>query len=683
MFEFLRKKKKPPTDLSVLKQYRDQANRPKLGAYGPSAQLDRVPTAGLNRQATDPLAHWRDLGEEAAWSVLAKKRMADVFPWCKQDDSPISEFELYWELIRRSSLRFRKEIFVGLRASPETPAPLFVPRSTFESHSYILGESNRGKTSQAVATLLYQLAMAETDPDKKQPGERTSTKPPAIIIFDLKPQGDPFLHAFATLLARRRSEQLGRDQPLRFFSNYSGYQSIQFDPWSTIASEPDLKARAGIIYKALSLIHPESQEAVFFMNEQRYTLEEAMTLKDKDNKLPPLSSLRNLAKRLKELTRKKGGEREARGVHGALSAIIGEANVIVDEPPQDRTNVLDFDALFENGEVLYVHLESDDKDPSSKAVGKFMFACLLAAAKRRRRLHRQADDRAFVSIDEFQRLAAHNIVSYLETARDAGVSVILSHQSPESLMSGSVDLFSLIFDNTSFQQYLSLTNDRVIKRLELVSGRVSEFLRSGSESDTNSVSHTDGESWGEQVALSSAFDLFGWTLDRRTEATDYRKSTATSFGTAKTKSAGWHEVKIRGLTPENVARINNSDMLSLVFVRGREPSTLSPLRGLPSIAERIFPFTVEQAESLRDMLWPLRKTEPPKEELGVERLQGPPPEPEADATEEEAERNPVAKGLFDDADPKAVRTKKKAVAAKVQAEKPKPPRKGPKKTKGP
>jgi hypothetical protein len=682
MFEFLRKKKSTPVDLSVLKEYQDRHTRPKLGAYGPSAPLDGVPVAGLNRHATDPLTHWRKLDEETAWNILAKKRMADMFPWCKRDDSPISEFELYWELIRRSPLRFRKEIFVGLRATPETPAPLFVPRSTFESHSYILGESNRGKTSQAVATLLYQLAVPETDPDKKQPGERTSTKPPAIIIFDLKPQGDPFLHAFATLLAHRRSEQLGRNQPLRFFSNYSGYDSLQFDPWSTIASEPDLKARAGIIYKALSLIHPESQEAVFFMNEQRYTLEEAMTLKDKDRKLPPLTSLRNLAKRLKELTRKKGGEREARGVHGALSAIIGEANVIVDEPPQDRTNVLDFDSLFENGEVLYVHLESDDKDPSSKAVGKFMFACLLAAAKRRRRLHRQAEDRAFVSIDEFQRLAAHNIVSYLETARDAGVSVILSHQSPESLMSGSVDLFSLIFDNTSFQQYLSLTNDRVIKRLELVSGRVSEFLRTGSASEANSVSHTDGESWGEQESLSLIPDFFGWAIDRGTVAVDYRRSTSTTVGHAKSSSAGWHEVKIRGLTPENIARINNSDMHSLVFVRGREPSTLSPLRGLPTIAERIFPFTWDQAESLRDMPWPLRKAEPPKEELRQERSPEP-PEPEPSVGEEEEERNIIAKGLFDEADPAAVRTKKKAVAANAKPGKPKPSRKGPKKTKGP
>lgn len=597
MFDFLRKKKQKPIDLSVLDRFKDTHAGPDLsnmGQHGPSVALPHLPPIRLAR--IDPLAYWQRLDEEQAWKLLTQQRMAQLFPWCEERNSPFSEFQLYWELIRRSSPRFRKEIFVGLRPRTETepPAPLFVPRSTFESHAYILGESNRGKTSQAVATLLFQLAHAESD----------SSRRPAILIFDLKPQGDPFLHAFAEFLAQ------DRHQELRFFSNFAAYKSLQFDPWSTIAAEPDPKARAGIIYKALSLIHPESQEAVFFMNEQRFTLEEAITLES--SKLPPLTSLRSLGARLKKMTRGKGGDKEARGIHGALSAIIGEANVICDEPPTDRTNTIDFDKLFEDGEILYVHLESDDKDPSSKAVGKFMFACLLAAAKRRRRMQRRRDERVFVSIDEFQRLAAQNIVSYLETARDAGVSVILSHQSPESLMSGSVDLFSLIFDNTSFQQYLSLTNNRVIERLELVSGRVSEFLSNSTQGTTRTHGMTEGRSTQDQISESEKYDLFGWTVDRQGTAHTEGRSTSTSTSIAEHQSKGQQEVKIRGLTPETIVSVNNAANLSLVFVRGRDASTLSPLRGLPTLVERIFPFTWNQAEGFRDKPWPYRPYEPPK-----------------------------------------------------------------------
>lgn len=587
---FRRQQQLTAPELAVLRKFQHRRPGPDfsgVGTHGPSVPLARVPPVALKR--TDRLAQWHALGE-GAWDVLAKKRIKDIFPEC-DDGLEDSEFLRYWELICRSSLRFRREIFVGLQAAAGHPAPLFVPRSTFDSHGLIMGESNRGKSSQALTTLLLQLAWPES------PGE----KPPAILIIDLKPQGDRFLRAVAEIIAEKRG------QTLRFFSNSSHFESLRFDPWSTLLLQEDLQARAEIMFKALSLIHAESQDAEFFMNEQSYTLEEALAL-PAGYKRPPLTSLRALIDRLERMTRDKGGNREARGIHGALSAFRRARNVIVEEPPGDRTNLIDFDALFEQGEVLYVHLESDDKHRLSQKIGKFVIACLLTVAKHRRNVQGKKNDKAFVAIDEFQRLAAHNIVSYLEASRGLGVSFLLSQQTPESLMSGNVDLFSLLFDTTSFQQYLTLTNDRVIERLKIVSGRISENLSSSSRGESHSTMRTSGFSHQGQSNTSGEY-FFGSSAfaDRWGESTTHGSSSSVSDGTSTQEGSGAHEVKIPGLTPEMDARVNDpAERLSLVYVRGKEASTLSPLQGLPTLIQRIFPFSARRAKQFEDRAWPQR-----------------------------------------------------------------------------
>jgi hypothetical protein len=591
MFNFFRRKAKL-MDFTEFDGFQAGAFGPdfsKMGDYGPSVSIDEAPEVGFRH--TNRYGEWFGLGEKA-WKVLEKKRIKEIFSDC-DDCEGFSEFLLYWDLIGRSSPRYRNEVFVGLGPSPEVPAPVFVPRSTFDGHAYILGKPDRGKTSQALTTLLLQLARPVNE----------GGKPPAILIIDLKPQGDRFLRAVAELIARQRG-----GEELRFFSNASLYQSLLFDPWSVIASEGDLQARAEMIFHALSLIHPESQEAVFFMNEQRYVLEKALSTNPR--------SLRELITRLDQMTRGKSGNPEARGVHGALSILENSTNVIVDEPQPGREDIIDFRALLDKGEVLYVHLETGKKLPASQAVGKLLLSCLLSVATRRREDDRLEPAKAYVAIDEFHRLAAQSVLSFLETSRDLGVSFILSHQTPKSYGSADVDLFRLLFDITSFQQYLTLTSDTAIELLRLVSSRRSEFLRQKNRSTSESRSTSTG--WSDQASSGSSgeYGLFGLDgADRWSTSRAHSTSGGTTEGQVRQRAKGKNEAKIPGLTPEMVARVNDpGDLVSLIVSSGREDSGLSPLHGLPTLVERIFPFSKKRAESLRTEAWPPRKTKDPQGE---------------------------------------------------------------------
>ncbi|MBK8913003.1 MAG: hypothetical protein IPM64_00120 [Phycisphaerales bacterium] len=654
---FFRKKTPKPIDLSALDAFKTAANTPDLdgtGSFNPASPIEDVPQPTSFEQ--NPFDEWRSLGEEA-WRVLNERRIAEIFPGCDDFDA-CSEFLLYWELIQRSSSRYRREIFVGLRPSPEKPAPAFVPRSTFDGHSYILGKPARGKTSQALTTLLLQLAYPEN------PGD----EPPAIVIIDLKPQGDRFLRAVADLIAQQRGQEL------RFFSNAARYESLLFDPWTVIGSRNDMQAQAETLFKGMSLIHPESQDSVFFMNEQRYVLEKALLRKPR--------SLRELILILEGLTREKGGNSEARGAHGALQIFENATNIVVDGRVPPGAEVIDFRNLLNHREVLYVHLESDEKHLSSQATGKLLLSCLLTAAKQRREDEQLDAAKVYVAIDEFHRLAAQNVVSFLETSRDI-VHFILSHQSPESLRSKNDDLFRLLFDITSFQQYLSLTNADAIDLLRLVSSRRSEFLQSSSRGTTQSRSEStgwnEGRTEGTSGGYSYSYGLYGkeerWS-DGWNESRSQGISGGTQSGRADHQGTGESETKIPALTPEMIVRVNDpGERVSLIVSWGEQDSSISPFQGGPTLVHRIFPFSKSLADSFRRDAWPLRT--PPTHSAQSSEPKGPLflPGPKAKGRTKRDHYNDIGEDLFNASGTKPVGGKRS------RASKPKK-KKGPKKTKG-
>lgn len=584
---FFKRKKAKPIDMSFLDEGEPAAvDFSAVGDFGPSVPLGDIPEPP-DDSPQSWFATWKAMGE-AAWKVLLRQRIADLFPGC-DDIEQCSEFLLYWDLIRRSSRRFRDEVFIGLGPPPGPPVPIFVPRSTFDGHAYILGKPARGKTSQALTNLLLQIATPIATPD-----EQDQDPPAAVLIIDLKPQGDRFLRGVAELLARSRGQEL------RFFSNTHRYDSLLFDPWRVIASQPDVQAQAETIFKSLSLIHPESQDAVFFMNEQRTVLEGALVKRPQ--------SLRQLIDDLEKMTRGRDGNREARGVHGALSIFENATNVIVDAGPP-RPNAIDFRAFLDRREVLYVHLESDEKHLSSQATGKLILSCLLTAAKQRREDEGLDSAKVYVAIDEFHRLAAQNVVSFLETSRDLGVSFILSHQSPESLRSKSDDLFRLLFDIVGFQQYLTLTNPQAIELIRLASSRRSEFLRQMNRSTAHGRGTSIG--WNKQHSDTDTGTygfLWGrWGADRWGTSDSVGSSGSVTENITEQEGSGESEAKIPGLTPEMVAQVNApAGRVSLIVSWGEHDSSLTPLAGIPTLVSRLFPFSKKLADRLRKDVWPLR-----------------------------------------------------------------------------
>lgn len=523
--------------------------------------------------------HWDSLGE-VRWKILERVRMARILPATDQ----VSEFERYYHTIKQSSAARQSEVLIGLDDTQEFP--LWIPRSVFHRHGYITGPTGTGKTARALTTLLVQLSSSYTDT------LGVSVPPPAVVIFDFQPGGgDPFLHGLAHWIAAQRG------QTLLQYTTDPRFESLTFAPWGEINRQQYPKAFAETMLKAFSLIHRESQDAVFFGNEQRYELERELC----DHHNPP-RSMRELIQRLEVRTRGAKGNREARGVHGALSVLEHAVNVELDAAGDDAPNLLHFNNVLQERRVLYIQLDSDAVGPLSSTLGKLMMTALLQASAERQC---GTDTRScLVVADEFQRLAAHNVVSMLEVARKMGVTMLLSHQTPASLSSENASMFDMIFDTVGFVQAIAPRSEEIVNALVRVSGRNREILRGGSTG--LSTSTQESSSWNSSRATTqSTTKQKGWSLEGSWESSGSSLGSQTTFGSGGGRSEGqshttqdsWREEFSPGLTPELLVRANQ-DGHSLIFAPGPSES-LTPQFLTPRLVLQLFPFTREVAERLR------------------------------------------------------------------------------------
>lgn len=585
--------KKQPLDFAAMQNFvgeRQRLDLAKIPASGPAKRL--ALDFQLHRQSLDFEDAWNSLSPLQCWRILQTTRMARLFG----GETPC-EFARYLELKHRSGPSFEREIFVGI--NPDTNHPIFVPSRVFCHHAYILGMPGAGKTSQALAQVLIQLSLPQV-----WSNEKGAVRAP-ILIIDMKESGDGYLRALAERLAK------DRDQELRFFSLDPDYQSLLYDPlYSLRTIEYPLKLVETLL-KALSLVYPEGYGSDFFTNEQRKQLMD-IVYKQRPRSLFELIAM------VSEATRGQSGNRDARGLDGALAALQYVVNLCTRGEAVDDDKLVDFHRFYENREVMYAHLDSRSLGLVSRDIGKlFLFSLLETASFRKKHGCRR---QMFVAIDEFQRLAARNIVETLEDSRLAGVGFIFCHQSPKSIQTRDADLYGMISSLCSFQQFLTIDDDRMIEALRPISGRVSEWSENSGESEAHGTTQSSSMSFSTSSSTmnQTTRDPRGlFPIDITSTGSSSGSGSSSSSGAGRSDSRGTYhgrsEQKIPGLTPEMITRVNDTNLLSLMMVRGVGRDCLTPTGGIPTLVQGMYPYTAADAAVMESTPWPMRPPRDPEE----------------------------------------------------------------------
>ena len=534
-----------------------------VSPFGPP--LAWLGDGSLQRAPIDTERDWNEMIPELAWSILNERRAVELFQRCK------SEHEIYTSLLRRSGPRYQGQVFIGIRPGAR-PEPILVPRYLFSRHGYILGGTGVGKTSYAVAQLMIQLGDYFIDDF----GRREDNPP--ILIFDMKYNGDKFLRAIAEQMAATRG------QTLRFFSNNSAFRSLQFDPLHCFRSVKEPLRLAETLMRALSIVFPEGYGPTFFANEQRITFLKILSEGRPD-------SFDRKIELVRKATYGKHGNTDARGLYASLAALKLAENCHTDNSPIADDERIDFNRLFDNREILYIHLDTRGLPMASKDVGRLLLYALVETAAQREQQGKKVQ--SFVILDEFQRIAAKNVVDMAEDARQSGLGFIFAHQSLKSLLTNDhEDLFAILFDNCGFFQALSLKDERLIEKLRLISSREVELRWSGSSSKTTSSfasfggSHSTGvNSNGSSTSSSGTSASFG-------------------SGVAHSESLGWKEEMVPGLKPEMITDVHSHAIRSVIQVNAPDDDMVTPLGGKPTVVQGLYPFSVEEAMAMAKKQWP-------------------------------------------------------------------------------
>jgi hypothetical protein len=510
----------------------------------------------------DPERTWKSLGK-GAWEILRRRRAMELFP---NDEC---EFDRYIDLLRRSGPKYRGQVFIGVRHGgyPLYPEPVLVPHHVFAKHAYILGGTGRWKTSYAIAELLVQLHENYVDEHGKSGG------PPPIIIFDMKFNGDRYLRSLAEKLAAARG------QKLNFFSNNPDFQSLQFDPLHCFRSIKYPLKLAETLSKAFSLVYPEGYGPTFYTNEQRIKLEEILY-----SGRP--KSYDELVDFVRKETVAKKGNKDARGLYSALASLKYAEHVHTDGSPIESENLIDFERVLENREVLYIHLDTRGLSMTSKDIGRLLIFAMAETAAQREQDGKKVQ--TFVVLDEFQRLAARNIVEMAEDARSSGIAFLFCHQSSKSLLThDKEDLFGILFDNCSYKQFLTLHDERIIDQLRAISGSTIQILHGGGSTIGGGMSTTFGSSSGSGPSGC-------------TSGNSYSQSATSSYSV----SSNWREELVPGFTPDMIPEVHANKLVSIVQINVADKDSLTPLGGIPTLVQGLFPFSRDTAIAMAQTTWP-------------------------------------------------------------------------------
>lgn len=374
-----------------------------------------------------------------------------------------STWEQVTETLRRSSNHIERDSLFFGRLSHDG-SPLLVPRAVFKEHAHILGDSGSGKTARGLLPLAEQLV-----------ADRQSS----LMVIDLKGDSQEMLSTLQHSAQRYGAE--GSPIPVRQFTVREDHATFAFNPFQLPCwHRLNLFQRTDVLCGALGLSYGTDYGRGYYSSANASVL--YATLKA----YPDVGSFSELSDRINFVTaRSKGhGLSEKQGDAGTHVKMICERlasfkalNVSSEHTPNKEVSTCAMDPaqLFARQEIFYFHLSTTLGPGSSPEIARLaMFMLLTTATLTNQR--RQV----YLMIDEFQRVAAHNVDAILQIARSMNVGVILANQSMADLRRD--DLIHVVETNCRYRQWYAVSSPEEQNQLARGSGETVDLLLSQSTS---------------------------------------------------------------------------------------------------------------------------------------------------------------------------------------------------------
>lgn len=356
----------------------------------------------------------------------------------------------------------RDSIFLGRLA--HDGAPLLVPRAVFREHAHILGDSGSGKTARGLIPLAEQLI-----------GDGESS----LMVIDLKGDSQEMLSSLNE--CARRFGTSNQSIPVRHFSVREDHATFAFNPfqlpcWKSLS----LFQRTDVLCGALGLTYGTDYGRGFFSSANAAVLH--ATLKA----TPDIGSFAELVDRIAFVTSRP----KAHGLNDGQTDAGNHVRMIADRlaafkplniTPQHTPNFYAFQQamdpaqLFRRQEIFYFHLSTTLGPGSSPEIARLAMFMLLTTATLT-----QNRRQVYLMIDEFQRVAAHNVDAILQIARSMNIGVILANQSMLDLKKD--ELVHVVEANCRYRQWYAISSPEEQQRLSKASGETIDLLHSESVS---------------------------------------------------------------------------------------------------------------------------------------------------------------------------------------------------------
>jgi len=359
------------------------------------------------------------------------------------EESPF-QAELPWRAIttalRESSNPVdRRQLFLGFEG--RTRALVLVPINGLWAHAYVSGASDAGKTARALLPTALQL-VACTDERDRGP----------LLIVDLK--GEPyFFHAV-------RAAAAAASRRFRFFTNIADRWTHAFNPildlqqcgLTSVEVRDHIRLGMNIEFGA-----EYGKEHFAALNREELDL----LLADH----PDATTFGELASFLpgpRDPGYLKRAESERRQHSVSLRMAIKDLARVapLNITPGDNSDVfaerVNMRRAFSDNEVLYFFLKNRPQETVVRITAALAVECFYAACRYYNEGPIAAERgmrHGYVIIDEFQNIAGRNFDGFMETARSAGLSLLLASQSPEKLE--ALGIAHAIEHSTGYRQFFS------------------------------------------------------------------------------------------------------------------------------------------------------------------------------------------------------------------------------------
>ena len=140
----------------------------------------------------------------------------------------------------------------------------------------------------------------------------------------------------------------------------------------------------------------------------------------------------------------------------------------------DSGPTLDFDDAFQSPCHYYFAVGAIRNTVLAGEVGRIIAGALISAAT----VARKGRTRVILVIDEWQVLVSTQLEIVLTQARSLGVGIVLSNQTTAQMITPDIDMRPIVEGNTSFQVWMSVTDDIGREQLRKLGGKQLITLRS-------------------------------------------------------------------------------------------------------------------------------------------------------------------------------------------------------------